>query len=292
MQRILNLDNFSTSEISQTIEPIIAYQLEKGYDLDKHFFYAIYEEVRKQFNLENYVRSFYFSDKFKGAAGYSYLGSELCVNIERILREFATLKNIPKERLRLYSLIVATNLMIHELEHVMQVKRAFEEDTVEARLLRAEVQPMADYKRDHFYLTVYGVGFHSALESLMLDINKLAYYLAYHFNYKISIQERLAGIRANQVSLELATTFGDKKLARSASDYTYDLFTVGYNKTLTPTRTYLEKMNPGKIDWDEIEEETKDYSLADRLALGLEITKEERETLKTEQQLVLARIIK
>lgn len=254
-------------------------------DIDIDFIMRIITLARKYYNLKHYVENTEIRyDTNMPQAQYNVIAKEIYVNPEFINKVLFSLndefKNLKYNKLFRY--LYTSKILLHEIEHANQHKKIREQNDIESEILRAE----------------YSVSYDIMQNSTLVKIPKLIYQNKLRKKYyDFSPSERLAEHIACEHIEKIANEIQDETSCNLIQHFKYWNILRGYNVGVinnlsnSPTKTYLEKINPS-YDYSIIANLEKDISQYDKIKFGLEADKKELNKTAYKWQLVYNKIKK
>ncbi len=246
-----------------------------GKNLDLDFIKEFKDYVISALGLKDYLTQINCPRIYSHQlAEYQYRNRETTIDLFKV-QNFA--KNITKyvkaNDPKLVTYVQTSKILLHEAMHAMQYKQvASKSKELEPKILQASLIYDFISQNPEMYAKYLEEGYSPKLLQ--------AKYQLYIDNYDLAPEERLAEEMAYSIVIQVLTLMGD-----NAQNLTlYYLIKLlqsslrGYDKTLNPSKRYLEILETSKLlTKDELE--GKNLPFEKRLKLGLEITEEERDNL-------------
>lgn len=242
--------------------------------LDHEFIKEFIEYVIFTLNLKPYVDITQNARIYnRGIGTYFYRDKDITIDLFKIFNQAEKLSKQLDVNLLLVYYLETSRILLHEVVHASQFRKATSPNTdIETKILKASL--------------MYDI--------ILNDNNKLQAFLnkglnpkvfnqknsVYLQNYDIAPEERLAETNAYYIMLmvlELLQTDANNLTIHYLNCFLKNLLR-GYEKTLNPTKSYLEALETSQVLTPE-ELEGKDIPLVTRTKLGLAISTEEREEL-------------
>ncbi len=248
-------------------------------DIDEIYINDIAKIVIDNLSLANYVEKVEVRQiNAKSLARY-YIGNKTIVyDLNKIIKSLESIRglNIGYESRLLFYYISTIEILLHEIEHANQTKKAINhEQTLEAKILTASII----FGCVSSNLKQYQLLLDTGLTKEQLDLYFNGKTLIYKNYYNIAPEERLADYYAGLTILKVLNAFKDNHDLWQYKIHTF-LHTLlnGYEISLNPTSKYLDELGTSKI-LTKSELKGDNLSLAKRLSLGLEINQDEKKEL-------------
>lgn len=274
----------------------------RGKQVDYNFSKKVIEIVSKEQDLKGFLKRVKFTS-IKGKEyedcplTYSFSFRELRVDQQKLEHFWQIMLELLKSEGYLdFELILATNTfslhaLLHDLEHAHQLKKAMLDNTFEQKLLAICLYSDLEFLKEDIFSKIlmrkYGIYFNYHLFHNL----KLYRQLEEQYDRLIPV-ERMANIYATrEINMMLQKIDNVKEVEDLFLKVLNAFYRKGYSGTcLSPTETFLEdvrnlqflgmeeKMNQ---EFYHSLEEAKKSPLEERLTLGLPITREEYQKIKT-----------
>ena len=259
-----------------------------GKEIDKDYVERVVEIVKNARNLQNFIKYVQFTDRkdtIWGLASYEAAWKMLHVNLNKTKKEqdlTYSKTNMDFENKKMGYYLENTKDLLHALEHAEQCKRCMEkEKSMEARILDISYNQIFGrwerFRENHY------------TSKLLVDLTKVysMRHITIHNAYRsIAPFERLAEIKAIEDEETLADVLDYPVLTDYASYKKLEMNYLAHYFYKVPTIYYLNQHGIYKRA-DKILEEGRYLDFESRLALGLYISKEEKQN--TEQELIKLR---
>lgn len=267
---IIDYNDKLEDKIAKEIYTLILSYMEYNKSVDLNFLENIADIVVKNKNLKDYLTAIKIDNNIKDVATHCSHNKSITVNVNTIIYILKLIKIFNGKELLFYSYLEVVEVLLHELEHVNQDKIFNYENSLESLIVRKTLEPARKLSQE---LSITK-GIKNNLISLKIDL----YNIKYHKNYIYSPAERLAYIKSTLTTIKIAELFGSKNICDYENLFLITNYCRGYYKKINPTKYYLKIINP-KFNWHKIEEKIRDISFLDRITLGLEINKNELQSL-------------
>ena len=260
-------------------EIIVEYQKEDRL-VDIEFCRRVVEKLSNFYNLQDYIEDVYedyiSSEEDNEKFCFAFIqNNSICCNIKGTYECLEQLIDNPiyqelEDELNLYTYLYFTQIITHEINHLRINKK------LDARIVDEETLCFLPYR--------------IILNTHDDEVDTLEYMYQYDFynnHYFLCPDELLADYNAYMLIgkiTDIAKASNRLKFFIFAELRTREL--ESYEKTLTPTKDYLEKLGYASY-WDSISNNFQGLSLNRRLSLGLPITSEERKGIKRFRGIIL-----
>lgn len=255
----------------------------KNKKVDPEFILNIVNIYIKEYLIDDYVTGIMPIDDNCYAA-YS-LDKFIRINIDLLNDKYLCEENsfgLSEQENNYFKYINVVQKILHELEHAKQYKK------------------IVNIKKDLETMVLIGS---LAVERILINKNdktlddipksiQESYFRnqsdIYKKYYKYAPEEKMAEIDSRKECLRLIADL----LGKNSELYTmykyniYDLYLKGYENDIIPTKLYLEKRGYLEL-WEPIDRFSKNYSYIERARTGTQLTKLEKEQIKTEKELIL-----
>lgn len=189
----------------------------------------------------------------------------------------------------LYLNLIATQIILHEIEHANQLKIMDKENNIESRILK-----LCEFEEKSEIEALIKRGKISEVEAYLYRIQKMDEYIEKYYKYYLYVpHERLAEIKTYQEIIDTLYVIKEhaKNIIKFEESNKLASALRGYNNdSYSPTITYLTNQDRIKdlkeFDWysDNKEETIKlskeKYNLKDRMKYGLPIDEHEHQFVK------------
>ena len=248
-------------------------------DINKEYIEDIANMVINNLELDCFVKNVELRQLNGKSLARFYLNSKtIIIDLNKIIKKLESIRglNISYESRLLFYYIETVEILLHEIEHVNQTKKALNhEQNLEAKILTASIIfgcVSSDLKK---YQLLLDAGYTD--EQLKLYFNEKA--MIYKNNYNIAPEERLANYYSGFMMIKILESFKDNHDMWQYKVYTFlKSLLNGYDISLNPTKTYLEELGTTKI-LTEGELKGNNLALDKRLSLGLKIEEAEKAKL-------------
>ena len=244
--------------------------------IDNDFFIKAYNIINEKFNIETNltIKKSSITD-ITNLATYCNFTNALNIYTNKIkkysLQEKRELKIKNKSDTYLYLLPI--KILLHEFEHLKQYKIIQYENTIEGAIIRKDVELEKKYTDyDNILELIYILLYYE------LKYNKLYYYAP---------MERLAEIKSNETSIDIARVLEDNHTELIMRNHYYNSLISCYEID-EPTRYYFESFKE-KLDWNTIN--NLNIKEIDKIKLGLKCNKKHLHHLEEKQNEVYDKIL-
>ena len=170
--------------------------------------------------------------------------------------------------------LLPVKILLHEFEHVKQYKTIQYENNIEGLIIRKDIEIEKKY-----------TDYDNILELIYI---LLYYEIKYNKLYKFSPMERLAEIKSNEISIDIARILDDYHSELITKNNYYDSLLSCYEKE-EPTEYYFHSFKV-KLDWNMIN--SLNIKEIDKIKLGLKCSKKHLSYLEEKQNEVYNKIFK
>lgn len=226
-------------------------------------------------NLDNYIKEIQVKNLNNKDLG-QYIRSRNIVtyDLARVIHLLNSVKdlNLSSDSKDLYYYVSVLEFLAHEIEHANQYKKIYsKENSLENKILTHSLMFKESFSNEVFYRMAVNI-----FGETKIDTYFNQKFNAYINNHDLAPEEKLANYYAINLILEILKEFPHHKDLINFKKYILlKYLMLGYDITLSPTTTYLNKLNI--YTSNEFNEDN--LSLARRLSLGLKISPDEREKL-------------
>ena len=243
--------------------------------LNEDFIYKLGEILVNNLDLSDYVKDIQIIN-LNGKDLGQYIRSRKIVTYDLAsvihLLNSVTNLNLSYDSRILYYYVSILEFLAHEIEHANQYKKAnFNDVNLENRILANSLMFKGAYSNVLFYNEVVKI-----FGTMKADDYFKQKFNVYTDNHDLAPEEKLANYYAINLILEILKEYPDNKDLINFKKYILlKYLMMGYDKDLSPTDTYLHKLN---IDISK-DLNKDDLKLFRRLSLGLKIKEEEYKDL-------------
>ncbi len=242
--------------------------------LDHEFIKEFIEYVIFTLNLKPYVDITQNARIYnRGIGTYFYRDKDITIDLFKIFNQAEKLSKQLDANLLLVYYLETSRILLHEVVHASQFRKATSSNTdIETKILKASLMYDIILNDNNKLQDFLNKGLNPKVFNQKNNV-----YLQY---YDIAPEERLAETNAYYIMLmvlELLQTDANNLTIHYLNCFLKNLLR-GYEKTLNPTKSYLEALETSQVLTPE-ELEGKDIPLVTRTKLGLAISTEEREEL-------------
>ena len=246
--------------------------------LDNDFLVKIFNLCVKNRKLSRYVNDFIISKEFLGLYGeYCYFENDRIVFlyknsiIDRVCEQY---KYFSKDEINMILLYVVIETILHEIEHVYQIKICNENiNSLETDILK--MSTIYKFNRDELEQELIKKQYCHYVDTPKLADNQLDI-VTRDILYCIRPDERLADVKAQLLTLKIFDTiFHDIDFVkRHGLYYIYRILSFGYIDGGIPIKDFMEKFNRF-IPYESIKEMDTNLNYLLRATYGFELDKNE-----------------